>query len=68
MLIKDLLKMYNEKVLISAPVVGGIYRISISENKLDLSRTHFESFTGRRIYGLERDFLNKEIEIFELLR
>ena len=68
MLIEDLLKMYNEKVLISAPVVGGLYRISISEKKLDLSRTYFESFTGRRIYGLEKDFLNKEIETFELLR
>ena len=68
MLIKELLEMYKEQVTISAPVVGGLYRVSIKNGKLDLPRTYFESLSGRRIYGLERDFLNKEIEIFELLR
>ena len=68
MLIKDLLEMFKEKVLISAPVVGGLYRVSIKNGKLDLPRTYFESLSGRRFYGLEKDYLNEEIETFEILR
>ena len=68
MLIKDLFKMYKEQVIISAPVVGGLYRISIRNSKLDLPRTYFESLSGRRRYGLEKDFVNEEIETYEILR
>ena len=67
MLIRDLVKMYNDKVLISAPVVGGLYRVSIKNGKLDLPRTYFESLSGRKFYGLEKDFLNKEINTYEIL-
>ena len=68
MIIKDLLEMFKEQVLISAPVVGGLYRVSIRNGKLDLPRTYFESFSGRKFFGIEKDFLNREIDVYEILR
>ena len=68
MLIKDLLEIYKERILVSAPVIGGMYRISIKNGKLDLPRTYFESFSGRKFYGIEKDFLNREIDVYEILR